>query len=272
MHCIPMKLLVLLHAAALLTASADEALSSIDDSNSASGVELSRPDLSCELPVNTSCGSSLSRTAGPILSFSWVWDTPKPPQPLLKHAAVGGHYVTVDVDGGLWTWGRNDSNGGGKHGSQPLQDSGQLGWPRNSSLWNPGYIVATPRFIAAAAGRYHSAALDENGKLYTWGLNDFGQLGRDARMPEDPKDEGSREVDCTSGWACHDTRVVSVPEAPEKFIALTAGRYHTTVVAASGQVYTTGLNFCGNSHVRSPPLHVCRLCCAPDPAPFRCSV
>ena len=35
-------------------------------------------------------------------------------------------------------------------------------------------------FAAVAAGRYHSVALDRQGRVYTWGLNDFGQLGRPA--------------------------------------------------------------------------------------------
>ena len=248
---VPMKLLVLLHAVALLTVSAEKAVSSTDKIDSASVTGPLRPDFSCDLPINTSCASALSRTAGRILRFSWAWDSSKPPESTFQYAAVGGHYIVVDVDGQLWTWGRNSSHGGGNHGSQPLESSGQLGWPRTSSDSTLGIIVSSRRFIAAAAGRYHSAALDEDGKLFTWGLNDFGQLGRDAQAPEDPEDEESRHVDCTSGWSCHDARVAAVPDASEKFIAVAAGRYHTIVVSESGQVYTTGLNFCGNSHVCS---------------------
>lgn len=41
--------------------------------------------------------------------------------------------------------------------------------------------VETPpglRFVDVAAGRYHSVALTDAGEVYTWGLNDVGQLGR----------------------------------------------------------------------------------------------
>lgn len=273
-----MKLFLVLYAVAFLTVSTESTTKQVGSGNSdeqqeerdqeeavpssndvadgASAAGLLLSALSCDLPINPSCSSALSRDAGAVMSFSWVWDSPPSPAgPVAKHAAVGGHYVLVDVDGRLWTWGRNDSNGGGDYGSQPMQHSGQLGLPRTSTDRNPGSITASSRFIAAAAGRYHSAALDEEGRLFTWGLNDFGQLGRDARSPEDPNNESSKLQDCTSGWSCHDPRVLAVPDPPEKFVAVAAGRYHTTVVSESGQVYTTGLNFCGNSHVCSQPLY-----------------
>lgn len=34
-------------------------------------------------------------------------------------------------------------------------------------------------FVKVSAGRYHSVALDDNGRVYTWGLNDYGQLARE---------------------------------------------------------------------------------------------
>lgn len=33
-------------------------------------------------------------------------------------------------------------------------------------------------FVAVAAGRYHSVGLSAEGIVHTWGLNDWGQLGR----------------------------------------------------------------------------------------------
>lgn len=40
-------------------------------------------------------------------------------------------------------------------------------------------------FVAVAAGRYHSVGLDSWGRVYTWGLNDYGQLGRTASTASD---------------------------------------------------------------------------------------
>ena len=37
--------------------------------------------------------------------------------------------------------------------------------------------LGSARVVAAAAGRYHSAAVTEDGALWTWGLGYEGQLG-----------------------------------------------------------------------------------------------
>lgn len=46
-------------------------------------------------------------------------------------------------------------------------------------------------------GRYHSLAVTDEGEVYSWGLNDQGQLGRSGRTA----DTGAS---CTFGDFCHD--------------------------------------------------------------------
>ncbi len=36
------------------------------------------------------------------------------------------------------------------------------------------------KIVAISGGKRHSAALTAEGKLYTWGSNEYGQLGRQA--------------------------------------------------------------------------------------------
>ena len=55
--------------------------------------------------------------------------------------AAAGHSLAVDRAGGLWTWGRNDSGGGGRGGSAPLQASGQLGRPRDGHANLPCQVM-----------------------------------------------------------------------------------------------------------------------------------
>jgi len=82
-------------------------------------------------------------------------------------------------------------------------DRGQLGIGTTTStlqMWTGGeYSNAVFDFvqfgtnyetIALSAGGYHAAAIDNNGQVITWGLNDFGQLGA-----------GSASV--SSSWAMH---------------------------------------------------------------------
>lgn len=154
---------------------------------------------------------------------------------------AGGSSIAIDADGSMWTWGRNSSAGGDSHGSKPLQDAGQLGFPRLDSVGPIRKILHNGTFVSADAGRFHMVAIANDGRLFTWGLNDFGQLGRDAR--------DSSMQPCTSGESCHDPSVVPASYTSDKFVAVAAGRYHTVAATASGVVYTAGLNFCGNGQV-----------------------
>jgi hypothetical protein len=214
----------------------------------------------CEVPLNPSCvASGRSDIFGVAMAFakdnnalstgreSGSQGFPGPVRFLsenVQYIGAGGHSVAIDANGAVWTWGRNDSNGGGGFGSNSLPDSGQLGFPREHADHTAGKLTDTNvMFTAVESGRYHAVAIGSDGRLYTWGLNDFGQLGREAY--------DSSGAACVSGSSCHDARVAVVNGVDEPVIALAAGRYHTVAATASGRVYTSGLNFCGNGQVRS---------------------
>ncbi|MGE3843813.1 MAG: chitobiase/beta-hexosaminidase C-terminal domain-containing protein, partial [Vicinamibacterales bacterium] len=72
-----------------------------------------------------------------------------------------------------------------------------------------------------AAGTYHSAYVDANGVVWTWGDNAYGQLG-----------------DGTTTARLHPVAVSGLSSAT----AIAAGAYHTLVVRADGTVATWGLN------------------------------
>lgn len=80
-------------------------------------------------------------------------------------AAAGfGHNVALRSDGTLWTWGRNNLGQLGTGSSAPNANSPQ---PIQSNLvWR-----------AIAAGDSHSIALRADNTLWSWGNNNFGQLG-----------------------------------------------------------------------------------------------
>lgn len=54
--------------------------------------------------------------------------------------------------------------------------------------------------IQVATGRYHTVAVTRHGHVYTWGLNDWGQLGREGVGATEEDDS----TPCTSGGSCHD--------------------------------------------------------------------
>lgn len=77
-----------------------------------------------------------------------------------------GHYHTtaIKTDGSLWTWGTNSygslGDGTVTHRSSPVQTvSAGNNW----------------KFVSAA--QYYTAAIKTDGTLWTWGRNNYGQLG-----------------------------------------------------------------------------------------------
>ena len=73
-----------------------------------------------------------------------------------------------------------------------------------------------------AAGGAHTCALSERGEVFTWGLNDKGQLGHDKEDVE-----------------------VGLPQEvplPEPATAVAAGANHTLCLGESGSVWSFGCN------------------------------
>lgn len=75
------------------------------------------------------------------------------------------HILAIKNDGTLWAWGDNTF--------------GQLGIPYNpnNNFSQPSQVGTDNDWIAITAGSVHSSAIKSNGTLWTWGRNDYGQLG-----------------------------------------------------------------------------------------------
>ncbi len=88
-------------------------------------------------------------------------------------ATAGGNAFTLGLkgDGTVWAWGNNGSGqlGDGTYNfsALPVQVQAAGGSPLTN-------------IIAIAAGGYHGVALDAAGRVWTWGNNDYGQLGSGA--------------------------------------------------------------------------------------------
>ncbi|MCE5275575.1 MAG: Ig-like domain-containing protein [Syntrophaceae bacterium] len=82
-------------------------------------------------------------------------------------SAIGAgesHSLAINADGELYAWG--------------LNDEGQLGLDIIAEPeTEPQLVGAATNWVAVAAGMKHTIALNGDGELYSWGLNDQGQLG-----------------------------------------------------------------------------------------------
>lgn len=90
-------------------------------------------------------------------------------------SAFGGllHSLALTTDGRVLAWGDNKA---GQLGDGSFNDSKLPVWVR---------IPKADRIVALAAGRYHSLALTQAGKVLAWGFNGQGQLGDGTSLNRD---------------------------------------------------------------------------------------
>lgn len=140
------------------------------------------------------------------------------------------HFVVLKDDGSVWSWGDNTY--------------GQLGAGGGGT--SPAPITKTDgnrllKIKAIAVGGYHTVALDEDGTVWTWGRNSYGQLAQPITSPY--KNDNPTPV-----------------KLPEPVIAIAAGDNHTLAVTESGDVWAWGRNAFGqlgeNSGDSSTPVKV----------------
>ena len=81
-------------------------------------------------------------------------------------AAAGNHVLALDHDRRVWTWGCGQQYQLGRR--IVLRDPLKCLNPDRLGLKNIASI---------ACGQFHSFAVDEQGRVYAWGLNNFGQTG-----------------------------------------------------------------------------------------------
>jgi len=90
-------------------------------------------------------------------------------------AADGDHSLALMSDGSVRAWGRNDN--------------GQLSNGTTANRWHPARVIDSNYYpltniTAIAAGGLHSLALKSDGRVYSWGDNDNGQLGDGAWLDQ----------------------------------------------------------------------------------------
>jgi alpha-tubulin suppressor-like RCC1 family protein len=158
--------------------------------------------------------------------------------------------AAIRLGGSLFTWGFNyhgqlgdGTSGTGTEKSSPVQ-IGTSSWTAVSTgqrhtaairsdgaLFTWGYnnfgqlgLTSTPNsWTAIAAGGLHTAAIRSDGALFTWGDNTYGRLG-----------------DGTSGYGTNTSSPIQI--GTSSWTAVSAGRYHTAAIRLGGSLFTWGRN------------------------------
>jgi alpha-tubulin suppressor-like RCC1 family protein/phosphodiesterase/alkaline phosphatase D-like protein len=132
-------------------------------------------------------------------------------------AAGDSHGLALCADGGLATWGANDTgqlgNGGAAASSVP-------GWV------NQAGVLAGKTVSAIAAGSAHNLVLCADGTLAAWGYNYYGQLGNNST------------IHASVPVVIDRTGVL----AGKTVVAVAAGAYHNLALCADGTLAAWGYN------------------------------
>ncbi|PSL48436.1 alpha-tubulin suppressor-like RCC1 family protein [Salsuginibacillus halophilus] len=120
-------------------------------------------------------------------------------------AAGAYHSVALTNDGTVYTWGNNMA--------------GQLGDGTTNNNDNFTEVQGIDTDITAiAAGDYHTLALDENGDVWAWGDNAFGQVNSSQNYDPDPE----------------------IVSGLQGIVSIAAGAEHSVAVNGQGEVFSWG--------------------------------
>lgn len=122
------------------------------------------------------------RSSDGILGFSEAVQIQHRPAllPGLKNitalASGANHVLALDTKGNVVAWGCGQQN---QLGRRIIERN------KMSSLVPQGVGLPRGKIVKIACGGYHSFAIDKEGKVWGWGLNNFGEIGVQSNAGED---------------------------------------------------------------------------------------
>ncbi len=146
----------------------------------------------------------------------------QPGSPVATAVAAGSnHSLALDSHGVVWGWGANSSGqlGNGTF-SFPPDGAPHIAW----AITFPEAV----KIVAIACGGQHSLALDNNGSVWAWGLNDHGQLG----------------ISSFEGQINKPAKLIHFP-SNTRIVAIAGGSLHSLAIDSAGKVWAWGANVVG---------------------------
>ena len=203
-----------------------------------------KPDFNFEFDYKTIAGGGSSGLAIKEDNSLWAWgecilplgEWPNPQGMLLREeygddlltpvkfmddvltvSAGNSHCISVKTDGSLWIWG---SNVYGQIGNGTV--SKYIPFFGTFPIWVSGNDSPVPINIMSdvayvAAGGLHSLAVKTDGSLWTWGYNNYGQLGNGTEI-----------------YSLKPHKIM------DDVISVAAGYYHSLALKADGSLFSFG--------------------------------
>ncbi|MBO5412702.1 MAG: hypothetical protein J6A29_00025 [Clostridia bacterium] len=154
----------------------------------------------------------------------------------IKQISSGGyHTVAVDSNGKVWAWGADDERLGKTVKSKAR--AFRLA-TMTASMTTPtcisdreGSTLNNIKIKQISAGSEHTVALDENGKVWTWGYSGYGQLG-------DGTTNSISTPICISDIAENPLNGINIVQISTEY-------NHTVALDSNGKIWTWGSNWIG---------------------------
>lgn len=139
-------------------------------------------------------------------------------------AAGKDHTIAHKADGTVWAWGKNEY---GQLGAETIETC----YAHLSCATTPIQVSGLTHVIAIAAGEANSIALKDDGTVWAWGSNQYGQLGAETIET------------CSYSVLCSSIPVNAA--GLTEIIAIGIGGRHSVALKADGTVWTWGNNWLG---------------------------
>ncbi|KAJ4393417.1 hypothetical protein N0V93_002627 [Gnomoniopsis smithogilvyi] len=141
------------------------------------------------------------------------------PTKVVSIATGSNHVMTLDVKGKIQTWGAPEQNQLGRRVVVRDQKASAL---RAGGL----SFKRGTKITKISCGSYHSFALDDQGRVWAFGLNNFGQLGLETAVGDDN--------------ACQLEPTIVDSLAEYRITDVLGGEHHTLVITEEGKVLVFG--------------------------------
>ncbi|TLS23936.1 hypothetical protein PpBr36_08745 [Pyricularia pennisetigena] len=141
------------------------------------------------------------------------------PKKVVQIAAGSNHAMALDSAGKLFTWGCPEQNQLGRRCVQR---------ELLASALRPGGVGLKRgvKVVKISCGSYHSFAVDKEGGVYTWGLNNFGQLA----IEQDAGDSDAAVLTAVKVESLKDYKIADIA----------GGEHHSLACTTDGQLLVWG--------------------------------
>ena len=185
----------------------------------------SEPQLIVYVSTTQAAEGSLGFSNGQKFQFTPVPILTLPrDEKVVSVAAGNNHLVVLTTHGNIYTWGAGEQGQLGRKIIERRKIHGTT--PEKVTLKSRSL-----KAVAVGAGNYASFAVDQNGSVWAWGLNNMGQTGTGFENPmEDNMVPQPKLVVGLSREELNGATVTSI----------VGGEHHTLFLTSAGEVYSCG--------------------------------